>query len=52
MFSITLQNILFCVLQKKLRYTGLEQHEGEQIMTEFLFFEWTLKKITIIFIKV
>ncbi len=23
------QNILFCALQKKEMYTGLEQHEGE-----------------------
>ncbi len=29
LFGYQLQNILFCVQQKKEIHTGLEQHEGE-----------------------
>jgi len=32
-----LQNIFFCVQQKKETHTGLKQLEGEEMMTEFLF---------------
>jgi len=32
-----LQNILFCAQQKRETHTGLEQHEGEKMMTEFSF---------------
>jgi len=32
-----LQNIFFCVQQKKETHTGLEQPEGEEMMTEFSF---------------
>ncbi len=32
---VTLQNIFFCVQQKKETQTGLEQHEVEKMMTEF-----------------
>jgi len=32
-----IQNILFCVQQKKDIHTGLKQLEGEYMMTEFSF---------------
>jgi len=32
------QNIFFCVQHKKEIHTGLEQLQGEQLMTEFKFF--------------
>ncbi len=32
-----LQNSIFCAQQKKEDHTGLEQHEDEEMMTEFSF---------------
>ncbi len=32
-----LQNIFFCVQQKKETHAGLERHEGEQMITKFSF---------------
>jgi len=32
---LSIQNIIFCVQQKKEIHTGLKYHEGEYIMTEF-----------------
>ncbi len=37
LFGYILQNLFFCVEQKKKIHTGLEQHQGEQTMTEFPF---------------
>ncbi len=37
LFGYILQNLLFCVEQKREIHTGLKQHQSEQIMTEFPF---------------
>ncbi len=36
-FVKNFHNIFFCVQHKKETYTGLERHEGEQMMTTFSF---------------
>ncbi len=35
--SLLIKNILICVLKMNEGLTGLEQHEGEKLMTEFSF---------------
>ncbi len=37
LFANILQNIFFCAQQKIEIHTGLKQHEGEQMMTNFHF---------------
>ncbi len=42
LFASILQNIFFCVQQKKEVRTGLDQLDGEWMMTELYFFGWTI----------
>lgn len=36
------RNVIFCVLQKKAMHISLDQHEGEEIMTQFYYYYYFL----------